>query len=59
MPMLIAGRYIDTEARMAERRRKMQDWHKELYDDGLIAGVKIGLVAGAAVALIVAVLTWL
>jgi hypothetical protein len=44
---------------MAERRRKMQDWHKELYDDGLIAGVKIGLVAGAAVALIVAVLTWL
>lgn len=44
--------HIDTEERMRRRIEDTGRLHRLIYDDGLVLGIQIGLVAGVLLALI-------
>lgn len=52
-------RYVDTEPKMAERMRDMCEMQREIYLDGLIEGVKIGLMVAICLVVMAGVIVWL
>jgi hypothetical protein len=53
------AQHIDTEERMRRRIEDTGNLHRHIYDDGLVRGIQIGLVAGALLALIAWGIAWL
>jgi len=49
-------RYIDTEVGMRQRIDETRDLHRRIFEDGVVAGIKIGLVAGGI--LLTLLLVW-
>ena len=47
--------WVGEEKRMRERERNIDDLLAEVYVDGLIAGIKIGMVLGV---MVVAIFVW-
>ena len=45
-------RYIDTEVGMRQRIDETRDLHRRIFEDGVVAGIKIGLVAGILLTLL-------
>jgi len=53
------AKYCDTEAKMKQRIEDAGHLHRHIYDDGLVRGIQIGLVAGVLLALAAWGIVWL
>lgn len=57
--MWVPGQYVDTAPKMTERVKIMQELHREIYMDGVVEGVKIGLVVAICLVVVAGVIVWL
>ena len=53
------AKYCDTEVKMRQRIEDTGNLHRHIYDDGLVRGIQIGLVAGVVLALAAWGIVWL
>ncbi len=52
------GMYCNTERNVEQRIHDMTELHRQIFDDGLALGVKIGLVAGAILVGLGVLIAW-